>query len=190
MIKNSFRYIFILPLIGLGSFGYYSEAKGINARHLALIDSRLSKQYSGSARLLPDSVKIKIYSIPKYSGMYRGKYKLMAEYAARKYGIPTDLFNRLVQQESNWNPKALSPVGAIGLAQLMPQTAKRLGVNPRDPKQNLDGGARYLKQQYQKFGSWRLALAAYNAGPKAVEKYSGVPPYSETRNYIKKILGK
>ncbi|MCL4142462.1 UNVERIFIED_CONTAM: hypothetical protein GTU68_060134 [Idotea baltica] len=113
----------------------------------------------------------------------------MAEAAARKHGIPVDLFNRLVQQESNWNPRAKSHAGAIGLAQLMPFTAKSLGVNPRDPAQNLDGGARYLKQQYRKFGSWRLALAAYNAGPGAVEKYSGIPPYRETRNYVKKIMG-
>jgi soluble lytic murein transglycosylase-like protein len=113
----------------------------------------------------------------------------MAEAAARKYGVPVNLFNRLVQQESAWNPRARSPVGAIGLAQLMPQTARGLGVNPHDPKQNLDGGARYLKQQYRKFGTWRLALAAYNAGPGAVEKYAGVPPYRETRNYVKKILG-
>jgi soluble lytic murein transglycosylase-like protein len=64
-----------------------------------------------------------------------------------------------------------------------------LGVNPTDPRQNLEGGARYLAAQYRKFGSWRLALAAYNAGPQAVEKYGGVPPFNETRNYVKMILG-
>ena len=108
----------------------------------------------------------------------------------RKYGVPEDLFKRLVQQESNWNPKARSHKGAMGLAQLMPGTARKLGVNPRDPKQNLEGGAKYLSQQYAKFKSWRLALAAYNAGPGAVQKYNGVPPYKETRNYVKVILGK
>jgi soluble lytic murein transglycosylase-like protein len=71
----------------------------------------------------------------------------------------------------------------------MPQTARRLGVDPRDPQQNLEGGARYLAAQYRKFGSWRLALAAYNAGPGAVEKHGGVPPYNETRNYVRVILG-
>ena len=113
----------------------------------------------------------------------------MAKAAAMRHGVPTDLFLRLVQQESGWNAKALSHKGAIGLAQLMPDTAALLGVDPHDPRQNLDGGARYLAQQYRAFRSWRLALAAYNAGPKAVEKYGGVPPYKETTNYVKVIWG-
>lgn len=71
----------------------------------------------------------------------------------------------------------------------MPATARALGVDPAVPQQNLEGGARYLARQYRKFGSWRLALAAYNAGPEAVRKYGGVPPYRETQNYVKKILG-
>ena len=77
----------------------------------------------------------------------------------------------------------------MGLAQLMPETARRLGVNPDDPGQNLEGGARYLSMQYRRFGSWRLALAAYNAGPGAVERHGGVPPYRETRDYVRVILG-
>ena len=113
----------------------------------------------------------------------------MAKAAAQRNGVPTDLFLRLVQQESGWKATAKSHKGAIGLAQLMPGTARKLGVNPHDPYENLDGGARYLKQQYRKFGSWRLALAAYNAGPGAVKKYGGVPPYKETRNYVKIIWG-
>jgi soluble lytic murein transglycosylase-like protein len=104
--------------------------------------------------------------------------------------VPTDLFNRLIQQESGWNPNAKSSAGAYGLAQLMPGTAKSLGVNRRDPRQNLEGGARYLAKMYRKFGNWRHALAAYNAGPEAVAKYNGVPPYKETRNYVRVILGK
>jgi len=71
----------------------------------------------------------------------------------------------------------------------MPQTARGLGVDPNDVAQNLEGGARYLRQQYDKFGTWRLALAAYNAGPGAVERYNGVPPYRETQNYVKVIWG-
>ncbi|PLS20591.1 lytic transglycosylase domain-containing protein [Neptunicoccus cionae] len=161
---------------------------GISSSHSKLIDKRLSSQYSSSARLLPKENRLDL--IPRYTGSYKGVYKPMAEAAARRHGIPVDLFNRLVQQESNWNPKAKSHAGAIGLAQLMPFTARLLGVNPHDPAQNLEGGARYLKEQYAKFRSWRLALAAYNAGPAAVEKYNGVPPYKETRNYVKVILGK
>lgn len=103
-------------------------------------------------------------------------------------GVPEDLFLRLLQQESGFNPGAVSGAGAIGLAQLMPGTADYLGVNPYNPIQNLEGGARYLKEQFNKFGSWTKALAAYNAGPGAVEKYNGVPPYKETQNYVKAIL--
>ncbi len=159
----------------------------ISSSHTKLIDTRLSTQYSSSSRLLPQNNRLDL--VPRYKGRYKGVYKPMAEAAARKYGVPVDLFNRLVQQESGWNPRAKSRAGAIGLAQLMPFTARKLGVNPHDPKQNLDGGARYLKQMYNKFRSWRLALAAYNAGPEAVQKYNGVPPYKETRNYVKSILG-
>ena len=72
----------------------------------------------------------------------------------------------------------------------MPYTAAHLGINPHDPKENLEGGARYLSQQYRRFGDWRLALAAYNAGPEAVEQYHGVPPYAETQQYVKAILGR
>jgi soluble lytic murein transglycosylase-like protein len=100
--------------------------------------------------------------------------------------VPVDLFQ---PQESGWNHQAVSHKGALGLAQLMPGTAARLRVDPSDPAQNLEGGARYLKQQYSTFGDWRLALAAYNAGPAAVQKYGGVPPYAETRNYVKVIFG-
>ncbi len=166
-----------------------SKSRQISRLHNNLLDGRLARQYKGSNRLLPEGKK-DYTAIPRYKGNYKGKYKSLAEAAARRHGIPRDLFNRLVQQESNWNPKARSHAGAIGLAQLMPATARALRVNPRDPKQNLEGGARYLAKQYRKFGSWRLALAAYNAGPGAVEKYNGVPPYKETRNYVKKILGR
>ena len=109
--------------------------------------------------------------------------------AARRHGVPEDLFLRLVTQESNWNPRAKSHKGAMGLAQLMPGTAQLLRVNAWDPAQNLEGGARYLRDQYDRFGSWRLALAAYNAGPGAVKKHNGIPPYRETQNYVRRILG-
>ena len=125
----------------------------------------------------------------RYDGGYRGRYLNVARAAARRHGVPEELFLRLVQQESGWQPDAVSHKGAIGLAQLMPETARRLGVDPRNPEQNLEGGARYLAQQFRKFKSWRLALAAYNAGPGAVDKHDGIPPYRETRDYVKKIWG-
>ncbi len=97
------------------------------------------------------------------------------------------LFRSLIQAESAFNPNALSPKGAVGLGQLMPDTARQLGVNPHDMRQNLDGSARYFLTQLSKFGSVERALAAYNAGPHRVEEYGGVPPYRETRHYIARI---
>lgn len=119
---------------------------------------------------------------------YRWPYLDLAKRAANRHRIPEALFLRLINQESRWNPKALSPKGAIGLAQLMPDTARLLNVNPRIASQNLEGGARYLAMQYKRFRAWRLASAAYNAGPEAVVKYGGVPPYKETQNYVRIIL--
>lgn len=163
----------------------------------SVLDNRASKQYSASVRLKPTTVVTPTKwdaapveaATPKYRGRYKGIYLSMAKAAAQRHGIPTDLFLRLVHQESRWNAKAVSHAGAIGLAQLMPGTAKQLGVDPRDPAQNLEGGARYLAIQYKKFGTWRLALAAYNAGPGAVQKYGGIPPFKETRNYVRIIAG-
>ena len=166
-----------------------SRAK-LFASQTRLLDTRAAQQYAGSARLLPDSVVTPSrFSGPRYDGRYRGQFLASAKAAARRHRVPEDLFLRLVQAESNWQPAALSTKGAIGLAQLMPGTARLLRVDPNDPEQNLEGGARYLRMMYDKFGTWRLALAAYNAGPGAVEKHGGIPPYRETRNYVKTILG-
>lgn len=156
------------------------------SHQLKVLDGRAAVQYSDSGRLRPQT---DLGAIPRYTGTYRGQYETMARAAARKHGVPEDLFLRLVQQESRWNPKAVSHKGAIGLAQLMPATAESLGVDPENPAANLDGGARYLRRQFDRFGNWRLALAAYNAGPEAVQKHGGVPPYDETRTYVKKIWG-
>ena len=110
-----------------------------------------------------------------------------AEIAALE-GIPPELFLALVHAESSFNPSARSHVGAIGLTQLMPGTARELGVNPHDPMQNMRGGARYLRLQYERFGSWQLALAAYNAGPTRVARLGRVPNIRETKNYVAKII--
>lgn len=175
---------------GLVLSGSSSSRKAVFKSQTRLLDNRLSKQYSASVRLQPNPVSVpKEASIPRFRGSYKGQYLSIAKAAARKHAIPEDLFLRLVQQESGWNPSAVSHAGATGLAQLMPGTAQKLGVNIHDPNQNLDGGARYLRMMYNRFGSWRLALAAYNAGPGAVEKHSGIPPYAETRNYVAVILG-
>jgi soluble lytic murein transglycosylase-like protein len=156
-----------------------------------VLDQRATTQYEFSQRLLPDSVRAVGAGMgsPRYTGNYRGEYYEMARAAARRHNVPEDLFLRLVQQESGWNPSAVSHKGAIGLAQLMPGTADLLRVNPHDPAQNLEGGARYLRAQYERFRDWRLALAAYNAGPEAVEKHDGIPPFDETRTYVARVWG-
>lgn len=151
-----------------------------------LLDGRLSQQYSRSDRLLPPSSRD---TIPAFAGRYNGPYLELARAAARRHAVPEDLFLRLVQQESGWNKTAVSVKGATGLAQLMPGTAALLGVDANDPIQNLDGGARYLRLMYDRFGNWRLALAAYNAGPEAVVRHGGVPPFAETTQYVAVILG-
>lgn len=111
--------------------------------------------------------------------------------AANKYGVDPALLAGLVKAESNFNPKAQSGVGAKGLTQLMDATAKSLGVtNSFDLQQSLDGGARFLGGLLKQFhGDQSLALAAYNAGPGAVQKYGGIPPYQETQRYVPKVLG-
>jgi hypothetical protein len=109
--------------------------------------------------------------------------------ASQKYGVPAALLAAVAKQESGFDPTAVSPAGAQGLMQLMPATAKGLGVqNSFDPAQSIDGAARMLRDLTQRFGSTDLALAAYNAGPGAVLKYHGIPPYPETQRYVRNVL--
>ena len=116
-------------------------------------------------------------------------YVVEAKRLAKEYGLPENIFLALIHQESRFDANAVSKAGAIGLTQLMPGTASDMGVDPRDPMQNLEGGARYLAQQYKAFGEWPLALAAYNAGPGAVRKAGNVIPNNkETRNYVPTVL--
>jgi soluble lytic murein transglycosylase-like protein len=116
-------------------------------------------------------------------------YAAEIDAAAKKYNVDPALLRGLIRQESNFNPNAGSPAGARGLTQLMPGTAAALGVDPSVPAQAIEGGAKYLRQQLDKFGNDPAkALAAYNAGPGAVQRYGGVPPYAETQNYVRKVL--
>ena len=118
-------------------------------------------------------------------------YKAKVAELAAKYDLSPSLIEAMVWQESRWRHDAVSPVGARGLAQLMPGTARELGVDARDPFANLEGGARYLRAQLDRFdGNLEKALAAYNAGPGRVERAGGVPRIRETQNYVASIMGR
>lgn len=119
-----------------------------------------------------------------------GDLNTIFEEAASRYNLPVTLLRAVAKTESNFNASAVSPAGAMGVMQLMPNTAKSLGVtDPFDARQNIMGGAKYLSENLNRFGDVKLALAAYNAGPNSVTKYGGIPPYTETQNYVKKVMG-
>ncbi len=125
-------------------------------------------------------------------GPSRTNYSALApfiEEASRVTGLPAALIDAVIRTESGYRPNAVSRSGAQGLMQLMPGTAAEVGVrDPFDPRQNILGGAMYLKKMYDRFGSLKLAIAAYNAGPAAVAKHGGIPPFAETRRYVQVVL--
>ncbi len=170
--------------------------RGLMVYQLNLLDGRAEAKYADPVDIAPPRVVIPgtpdapdAPAGPEAaSGRTDSPYLETARAAARRHAVPQAIFLRLVQRESGWDPRAVSPRGAVGLTQLMPRTARLLQVDARNPSENLMGGARYLRMLRDRFGSWRLALAAYNAGPEMVALYNGVPPFAETRAYVRAIL--
>ena len=123
------------------------------------------------------------------AGQTPSKYDDIIDKAAAQNGVDPGLVKAVIKAESGFKPDAVSPAGAQGLMQLTPSTCAALGVSdPFDPVQNVEAGTKYLKTQLDRFGSTDLALAAYNAGPGAVVRYNGVPPFNETQNYVSKVM--
>ncbi len=182
------RFCFILAgvlALGLASAApAVSAGPGLRARSVIRVDSR--------GRLVRQVVTPALEGKPARERVeyFRRKARVdeLVEEAAKKYGVDPLLIHSVIQVESSYNPFAVSPKGAEGLMQLIPETARRFGVaNPFDPKQNIDAGVRYLKYLKDLFRDDRLALAAYNAGEGAVARYKWIPPYRETREYLRRV---
>jgi len=192
---------------GIGLAGILEKALGLESesapvrpgKEVQIIPVRVTdRQWSRTARTAAKAISDKVVSSGRAEGGKAGAQGVLDDYdstiraASRIFGVSADLIRAVIIQESGGDPRAVSHKGAKGLMQLTDPTARELGVtDPFDPVQNIFGGTRFLSRMIKTFkGNLELALASYNAGPGAVEKYGGIPPYEETRNYVKDIVGK
>ncbi len=186
LLKNGFR----IRCLGHQLEGDVVQLETATGRMTLPASEIVGFEVEEAAPALPAPVAVVAEAAPKPKATARE----LIDQAADRYGIPAAFLHSVVQAESAYQEDALSPKGAIGLMQLMPATAKGLGANPHDPSQNVDAGTRMLTELLVRFkddpDQVRKALAAYNAGLGAVQRYNGVPPYLETQLYVEKILAK
>ena len=197
ILSNSVRALVAAALFGMGvpAHADVMEVGEDGARWVAGGAPSLSRADAaqGVVTLGPDlQLPADAASDPAFHARFvPGEYSAKVAELSHRFDLSPSLIEALVWQESRWRANAVSPVGARGLAQLMPGTARELGVDPHDPFQNLEGGARYLRQQLDRFdGDLEKALAAYNAGPGRVIRAGGVPRIRETQNYVVAIMGR
>ncbi len=174
-------------------FGIEGSVPGMMPNFQHALTAELKKNDAAlEAKTAADDVKASVLAQRNESAQFddaSGETARFIREAAVKYGLDSRLVAAVAEAESNGNQRVVSEAGAVGVMQLMPDTAAALGVNPYDEKQNIEGGAHYLKQMLDTFGGdVKKAVAAYNAGPQAVNDYKGVPPYAETQNYVNKVL--
>jgi soluble lytic murein transglycosylase len=176
----------LAPVAGAGDLYRYVDARGVihitdnptDARYVRIVLSDINRPRRGfwlSSFARPQFVSAKEFD------------RLIAHSAAH-HGLPPALVKAVIATESNFNATAVSSKGALGLMQLMPETAGMLGVDPLRVDENVDGGTRYLRHLWDRFGDLTNALAAYNAGPESVDRYGGIPPYPETQQYVRRVL--
>ncbi|MGD8292784.1 MAG: lytic transglycosylase domain-containing protein [Desulfobacterales bacterium] len=189
MDRKNFKFIgitisYILIFLFLDGLNVYADI-------YRYIDENGVMHFTNTPTSSTQNYKLFLREKPKINPRYSSKkYDDIIANAAQQHGVSFSLLKAIIKAESGFDPRAVSKKGAKGLMQIMPENFKLLGIkDPFDPRQNIDAGARYFKQMYDRFkGKLALSLAAYNAGPTAVERYNTVPPYDETEAYVEKVL--
>jgi soluble lytic murein transglycosylase-like protein len=181
-----YKFFALIANIALAASPAFAQVIDIDVNGEAIIYSEPTVFVNDGGHVVPERALDSVYS----SSRQLSSLTASVSSVERAYGLPPGLVDAVIYQESRGRMDAISSKGALGLMQLMPATAAQLGVNPYNADDNIRGGALYLRQQIDRFGTIPLALAAYNAGPGAVLRYGGIPPFRETQNYVTTILSR